>query len=56
MGLVNRLYPQLSTCTYDLESVSLVGDTQLAKDGVPPLHAVTPSSFIVFGLELEDQQ
>ena len=27
MGLVNRPYPQLSTCTYDLESVSLIGDT-----------------------------
>ena len=28
----------------------------LAKDGMPPLHAVTPSSFVVFGLDLEDQQ
>lgn len=31
-------------------------EAQLAKDGVPPLHAVTPSGFVVFGLELEDQQ
>ena len=29
VGLVDRLYPQLSTCVYDLESVSLAGDIRL---------------------------
>jgi hypothetical protein len=40
----------------DVRVALLEKEAQLAKDGVPPLHAVTPSSFIVFGLELEDQQ
>ncbi|KAF7317929.1 CxC2 domain-containing protein [Mycena kentingensis (nom. inval.)] len=31
-------------------------DRKAVEEGVPPLHAVNPSDFIVFGLELEDQQ
>ena len=31
-------------------------EVQLMKDGVPLLHTVTPTGFIVLGLELEDQQ
>lgn len=31
-------------------------EAQLVKDSILPLHAVTPSNFVVMGLELEDQQ
>lgn len=31
-------------------------EAQLAKDGMPPLHSVPPSGFVILGLELEDQQ
>ena len=40
----------------DVRVVLLEKEAQLAKDSVPPLHAVTSSSFVVFGLDLEDQQ
>jgi hypothetical protein len=40
----------------DVRVALLEKEAQLAKDGVPPLHSVTPSAFIVLGLELEDQQ
>jgi hypothetical protein len=36
--------------------VLLEKEAQLAKDGVPPLHSITPSGFVVLGLELEEQQ
>jgi hypothetical protein len=31
-------------------------EAELAKDGMPPVHAISPCNFIVVGLELEDQQ
>ena len=39
----------------DIRVALMEKEAQLAKDGIPPLHAVTPSGFIVLGLELEDQ-
>jgi hypothetical protein len=40
----------------DVRIALLEKEVKLAKDGIPPLHVVTPSGFVVLGLELEDQQ
>lgn len=31
-------------------------EAELAKEGLPPLHTVTPSNFVVYGLGLEEEQ
>jgi hypothetical protein len=36
--------------------VLLEKEAQLAKDGVLLLHSITPSGFVILGLELEEQQ
>lgn len=56
VDLSNFIPISLGATEGDVRITLLEKEAELAKDGVPPLHTVTPTGFIVLGLELEDQQ
>jgi hypothetical protein len=40
----------------DIRHKLFVAESDLAEQGIPSIHEVSPCSFIIAGLELEDQQ
>ena len=54
MDLSNFIPISLGATEGDMRIMLLEKEAQLMKDGILPLHTVTPTGFIVLGLELKD--